>query len=217
MRTCWNSVRRAGGEPCGTTDGPGRQPTFNALASEYQAGYRTDNNVDFIDFVSVNATFVVPKVTCAASYSSTDFGLEDDPSGSAPNYHYASAVVLADCLDGKARYEANAVVGDQGRGFVVDPGDTVVVSVFMAYPDAEEEARVSDLTTDTYVTGQGTDQTGAMNLGAFSTIPTEEFNKVTFTKVQVNGLYLNMEPTTEFEFGERVHHADQDVGDREPG
>ena len=63
-----------------------------------------------------------------------------------------------------------------------------------------ELATIADLTTKETVTESNSpvpDSTIA--IGADSTVPTEQFAKAVFTKVQVNGQYLNAVPSTQYD------------------
>jgi hypothetical protein len=168
-----------------------------ASVSSTAAGYYA---VPSIGFASASATFVVPKATCTSAPNGVGefVGLFDlNPASGPVGAHSVAAVSIA-CSSGAASYDYEAYVsGDSDTPSGIKPGDTVVVSIVQA--GSSELSTISDLTQDTTADISSTSVPDtAMSIGEYSTVPTEPLTKVTFTKVQVNGQYLKMQPSTQY-------------------
>jgi hypothetical protein len=169
----------------------------DASTSTTVAGYYA---VPSIGLTSASATFVVPKVKCKAGQTGVGqfVGLFDaNPTSDSPSALSVAAANIF-CSDGVATYEADAFLDGQSQILSgPEPGNTLVVSI--AQTASTELATVSDLTTDTTATiSHAPIPDSAISIGFDSTVPTEKFSPVTFTKVQVNGQYLNMQPNTQY-------------------
>ena len=108
------------------------------------------------------------------------------------------AAVDINCDSGTPAYEFETYIGGQSNIQAgIAPGNTVVVSI--AQTASTELSTVTDVTTKTTVDVSNTPNSdAAMSVGSYSTIPTEKFTPITFTKVQVNGQYLKSQPSTEY-------------------
>jgi hypothetical protein len=168
----------------------------DASASSAVAGYYVTPS---IGISSASATFVVPKATCKANESGVGefVGLFNlNPANGNVGATSLAAVDIS-CDSGVATYKYEVFIGgeaDTPTG--IKPGDTVNVSI--AQTASTELDTVRDLTTNSSAALSGSPVSSAMSVGAYSTIPTEQTTKVTFTKVQINGQYLNAQPSTQY-------------------
>jgi hypothetical protein len=175
---------------------PGLSPA-NASVSGSVAGYDATPSVGF---ASASATLVVPKLTCTSKTVDAGqfFGLFDtDPTGGTTGAHAVSAVSVL-CGSSGPTYEFfTYVAGNENAPTGIKPGDTVVLSLVQTA--STEQATVADLTTKETVTDSNSPiPDSTIDIGADSTVPLEQFSKAAFTKVQVNGQYLNAVPSTQY-------------------
>jgi hypothetical protein len=175
---------------------PGLSPA-GVAASGSVAGY---NSAPDVGFASASATLVVPKLTCTSKTAGSGqfFGLFDtDPTAGTTAAHVVSAVNV-DCGSSGPTYDFFTFVGgNENSPTGIKPGDTVVLSLVQTA--STELATVADLTTKETVTDSNAPvSNSSIDIGADSTVPTEQFAKATFTKVQVNGQYLDAMPTQEY-------------------
>jgi hypothetical protein len=189
------SAGAGAGAPAAAT--PGLSPA-DASVSGSVAGFYS---VPAIGFASASATLVVPKLTCTSKTSDAGqfFGLFDtDPTSTTGAARAVSAVSVL-CGSSGPTYSFFAfVAGKELAPTGVEPGDTIVVS--LAQTASDETATVADLTTKETVTESNTPVPDtAIAVGADSTVPSEQFSKAVFTKVQVNGQYLNALPSTQYD------------------
>lgn len=161
----------------------------SASASAFLGGYAvTPPN----GFASASATFVVPKINCVGqSFTQQALGVSNGFPASV-----RSAISL-EC-NPSPTYEFDAAVnGEIVIEEGVEPGDTVVTSLFQT--GATEEAEIHDLTNGEYwfASNSPVGDT-SIDIGSTATIPVESFAKVTFSNVQVNGDFLSFESPTRF-------------------
>ena len=191
----------AGGAVAGAsapaTVSPGLSPA-NASVSGAVAGY---DAAPTVGFASASATLVVPKLTCTSKTSGSGqfLGLFDtNPTSGNTQAHVVSAVSVL-CGSSGPTYSFFAYVeGLEVAPTGIKPGDTVVLSLVQTA--SVELATVDDLTTKETVTESNTPlPDSAIDVGVDSIVPTEQFSKAVFTKVQVNGQYLNTVPSTQYD------------------
>ncbi len=175
---------------------PGSVRPAAASISSTVAGYYA---VPSQGFASASATFVVPKATCTENGTGNFFGIVDDNPTSGSSSATAIAALSVVCSGTTPVYKSQTFIsGTEAGQLTAKPGDTVVVSLFQTA--SIEVAAFSDLTT-----GKSADipespiPDSAVSIGVDSTVPTEKFTPVTFTKVQVNGQYLSQVPSTEYD------------------
>ena len=175
--------------------GGSARPAAVSASSAAAAYYVTPS----IGFSSASATFVVPKATCKSASSIGQFdGLFDLDPADGNVGATALAAVDINCDSGSPAYEFETyIAGESNIQAGIAPGNTVVVSI--AQTASTELSTVTDVTTKTTVDVSNTPVSeAAVSVGAYSTVPTEKFTPITFTKVQVNGQYLKSQPNTEY-------------------
>jgi len=157
----------------------------------YFAGY-AEAPTDGI--ASASATFKVPAISCSDDNDyAQQLGVNVD------NSLYAA--IEAGCNgSGSASYNFFLEEGG-GTPFTptgVSAGDTVVTVVFQT--TSTQEADVEDLTTGArwYDYGPNTGTLSDAFIGGFNVGDTPPFGTVSFTKCQINGLYLDAESPTQY-------------------
>jgi hypothetical protein len=175
---------------------PGLSPADASVSGSVAGYYATPS----IGFASASATLVVPKLTCTSKTADTGqfLGLFDTNPTSASTAAHAVAAVSVLCGTSGPTYTFFAyVAGNEVAPTGIKPGDTVVLSLVQTA--SSELATVADLTTKETVTESNSPvPDSSISIGADSTVPTEQFSKAEFTKVQVNGQYLDAVPSTQY-------------------
>jgi hypothetical protein len=176
---------------------PGLSPADASVSGSVAGFYATPN----IGFASASATLVVPKLTCTPKTVDAGqfFGLFDTVPTSGSTAAHAVSAVSALCGSSGPTYTFfGYVAGNSIAPTGIKPGDTVVLSLVQTA--SSELATIADLTTKETVTESNTPvPDSAISIGADSTVPTEQFSKAAFTRVQVNGQYLNAVPRTQYD------------------
>jgi hypothetical protein len=179
------------------TASPGLSPADASVSGSVAGYYATPN----VGFASASATLVVPKLTCSSKTVGAGqfLGLFDtNPTSGSTAAHAVSAVEVLCGSSGPTYNFFTFINGNTLAPTGIKPGDTVVLS--LAQTASTELATVDDLTTKETVTDSNTPLPDtAISIGADSTVPTEQFAKAAFSRVQVNGQYLNAVPSTEYD------------------